>query len=198
MAGVQHFGIGVQEWSWWLSLLLELWKSQHFTPWRSLSSNTAWYREQWRCPPVHTWLTVGHLDTWHPRIPNSKFLIPDGTLGSVQLLMLKPFWYQLSLSAHYLSTSASRDKDVEKFGELQKKGLLLEGKLISSVWCRVRAWYWNYFKTSHPWSRLILLGTWWCSDGLVYRVRSFEKGLSEVCDDASASCLFLPELFLHL
>lgn len=149
--------------------LLELWKSQHFTRWRSLSSNIAWYHGQWRCPPC------AHLtDCWSPGLRATQDQMPHSwwDWGVYSSILLKPFWYQLSLTVHYLSTLARWDKDMEQVGELQKKGLILEVKLISSVWCSVRTWYWNRFKTSDSWSLVSLV---WLLGG-VQMVLSTRRG----------------------
>lgn len=148
------------------------------------------------------------LVTWTCGNPKIEFLIPDETLGSVQLHMLKPFWHQLSLS---LSQHFSKLR--QRHGAswwAAREGSALRGKtnFLCVVQCEDIVLKLFQDLTSMI-SCLILLGTWQCSDGLVYKMRSFVKACQKsvimplcILSVSSWLCGFLlvtaGKLFLHL
>lgn len=201
--GVQHFGIEVQEWSWWLHFFLRTVEKPTL---HSLEESFFKYSMISWTVKVSTWCTLG---CWSPGLVAAQDQTPSSceTLGNVQLHMLKSFWCQLSLTAHCLSTSASWDKDTERVGGLQKKGVLLEGKLISCVWCN---WEHGTETVSSPQIHDLTSFFWVlvAFRGSCLWVEVICKGLWSVCDNALTSCVssllcfplvtaFPPPLALH-
>lgn len=143
--------------------LLELWKSQHFTCWRSLSSNIAWYielYEQWKCPPC------AHLtDCWSPGLMASQDQMPNSWWDSGECTA-HPAEAILISAVSDCSLSQYFSKVRQRHGAscwTSKEGSDLGGETNFLCVMRVRTWYWNPFKTSDP---LSLVSFFWLLGGV--------------------------------
>lgn len=150
--------------------LLELWKSQDFTPWRSLSSNIPWYHEQWRCPHLTDCWSPGLVAT-QDQMPNSWWDSGECTAPFAEAILVSAV-SDCSLSQHF---SKLRQRHGAGWWAA-KEGSALGGE--TNFLCMVQGenMALKQFQDLRSMiSCLILLGAWCCSDGLVYKTRSFVK-----------------------